>query len=496
MGVNVSKIRSAIQSGNPLVFITYTFPRQAETYIDNVIKVFLTEIGQGQLTEVFAYCLRELVTNAKKAHAKRIYFEQKRLSLTKAADYKEGMAHFKSEMLENAAYYLEQQKERRMYIKILLEAKNNIVTLEVRNKAELSVFEYKRVHDRITRIMQFDSAEEGFANLLDESEGAGFGLATLILILRKLGLSEENYQILSENGETISRLTVPYSEESQRQIFYLSKKLIELINGLPEFPENINAINRLISKPDCKMSDIAMKISNEVALTGELLKLVNSAAFSLATPCSSIGDAVKLAGIRGIRNLLFSIGSMQSLTAASDERKKALWNHSHCVAFYAYNLARAFFKGEANRELVDDSYVCGLLHDMGKIVFESAHPAIYEKLTKLCEEQGVSQEFFEQMVAGANHGEIGARVAEKWHFPSIIVDVIQYHHEPERAPESSWKLVALINFADQLVHYREGTVEFAQFKPSVLSLFTITSEGQVRQLSEQLSQHFQNGGAY
>ncbi len=476
--------------------MTYTFPRQAESYMDEVIKVFLTEIGQTQLAELFAYCLRELVNNAKKANAKRIYFEHKRLSIFKSADYEEGMSTFKKDMLENQEHYLAEQKARKMYIKIFLTAKNGTVTLEVRNKAELTVFEYKRIHDRITRAMQFASVEEGFVNLLDESEGAGFGLAMLMLTLRKIGLCEENYRVLCENGETITRLTMPYSAESQRQISTLSKQLVELINGLPEFPENINAINRLINNPNSKMSDIAIKISNEVALTGELLRLVNSAAFSLSTPCSSIGDAVKFAGIRGIRNLLFSIGSMQSLSVDSTERKKALWSHSSCVAFYAYNLARVFFKPGAGKEFIEDSYVCGLLHDMGKIVFESAHPAIYEKINALCVREGVSQDFFEQMVAGANHGEIGAKVAEKWNFPSIITDIIRYHHEPERAPESIWRLAALINFSDQLVHYKDGSVEFAQFNPKVLALFNISGEGQVRQLSEQLSARYQNGGGH
>ena len=79
-----------------------------------------------------------------------------------------------------------------------------------------------------------------------------------------------------------------------------------------------------------------------ISLTAELLKLVNSAAYMLSSPCHSIADAVKITGLRGIKNLLFSIGSMQNLVVKSNEENKRMWEHSYKVAFYAYNLARNF----------------------------------------------------------------------------------------------------------------------------------------------------------
>jgi hypothetical protein len=109
------------------------------------------------------------------------------------------------------------------------------------------------------------------AALLDESEGAGLGLIMMILMLRKIGLTEENYQVLSEGGETITRLILPFSESSRQDMVMLSRQFVDLIKGLPEFPENISAINRLINDPNSEMSDIAMRISNDVSLTGELL---------------------------------------------------------------------------------------------------------------------------------------------------------------------------------------------------------------------------------
>lgn len=487
--VDISKVRKAIQSGLPIVLTTYTFPKSVEEYTDELLKIFLTEINQPQMVETFLYCFKELVYNAKKANTKRVYFEDKNLDINNPEEYAKGMESFKKDTLKNQKYYHGLQKKNGLYIKILIQTKNNKVKLEIRNKAELSVNEYKRIHDKITRAQQFGSVE----NMLDESEGAGLGLIMMILILKKIGLTDENYQVLCENGETITRLIIPFSRSSQAQFVSLSREFVDLIKGLPEFPENINAINRLINDPDSSMTDIARRISNDVSLTGELLKMVNSAAFSLASPCKSVQDAVKFAGIRGIRNLLFSIGSMKSLMVDSDERKKALWDHSYKVAFYSYNLARSYFKTGTEKELIEDSYVCGLLHDIGKIIFVSVHKDVYQKMQFLCSAKGISRSLFERMIAGVNHGEVGALVSEKWNFPDTMINVIRYHHEPENCPKEVWKLTALIHFADLLAHYPEGTVDIAQFDPEALKMFNVTTEDQIAQLSDKFNAMFKNG---
>lgn len=489
--VDVSKVRKAIQSGVPLTITTYTLPHEMEDYMADVMKVFLTEVRQDQMVESLCYCLKELVNNAKKANTKRIYFEEKGLDINIKSDYDKGMKSFKEETLANINHYLEIQKERGLYIKVVMQTRNNKVRVEVRNKAELTYYEYKRIHDKINRAQQYRSVEEGLSQLLDDSEGAGLGLVIMILVLKKIGLNEESYQVLSEGGETITRLTLPFSDQMTHDIFELSTKFVELINGLPEFPENINEINRVMNDPDSKMSDIAMKISNDVSLTAELLRLVNSAAFALATPCHSIGEAVKLAGIRGIKNLLYSIGSMKSLAASEDEMVKELWNHSYRVAFYSYNLARSFCRNQVERVFVEDSYVCGLLHDIGKIVFQTAHPEILEKMGGLCSDYGLSSDLFERLVAGVNHAEIGAMVAKKWNFPDIIEKVIRYHHNADCAPADCKRLAEIVSIADDLSHYQSGDLEYSQIDRSLMESFGIKTEEDIKAISARLEKAFQ-----
>jgi len=490
VAIDVNKIKMAIQAGIPLSITTYTLPHEMEIYMKDVLTAFLNELNQEQMVEYLNYCLEELINNAKKANTKRVYFEDKHLDITKQHDYEIGMQNFKEDTMNNLKYYLSQQKKEGLYIKMILQTRSNKIKIEVRNNVELTIFEYKRIHDKLNRAQQYTSVDEVLNQVLDESEGAGLGLIIMMLMLEKIGLTEENYQVLCENGETITRLILPLNEKTQKGISLLSREFVKLIDELPQFPENISTINRLLNDPDSKMSDIAMHISNDVTLTGELLKLVNSAAFALASPCRSISDAVKLVGLRGIRNLLYSIGSMQNLMVVADKSKKEMWTHAYRVAFYSYNLARNFCTSPAERNCVEDSYVCGLLHDMGKIIFETAHPDLIQKVHAVCEKKGIPADLFEKLIAGINHGEIGALIAEKWNFPVVIVNVIRYHHSPNEAPKTMYKITSLVYLADMMAHYVDQTVDYYQFDEAILAEFNITSEEQVQTITTRMERAF------
>ncbi|MCR5288664.1 MAG: HDOD domain-containing protein [Treponema sp.] len=488
--VNNSKIKMAIQTGIPLTITTYTLPHDIEVYMTDVLTAFLTELAQKQMVEFLTYCLIELVTNAKKANTKRVYFEEKHLDLTNEDDYVLGMKTFKEDTISRINYYLDLQKNKGLYVKLILQVRNNKIRLEVRNNAVLTFFEYKRIHDKISRAQQYTSVNEALTQIIDDTEGAGLGLIIMILMLKKIGLTEENYQVLTTDTETITRIILPLNEKTQSAIEFLSGEFAKIIDELPQFPKNIAAVNKLLDDPESKLSDIAMHISNDVSLTAELLRLVNSAAFAMSSSCKSIFDAVRLVGLRGIRNLLISIGSLDALAAQEDEVKEKIWSHAYQVAFYSYNLARNLCVGK--KEIIEDAYVCGLLHDMGKIIFQTAHPGLMQNLKVKCAAAGISDSIFELLVAGVNHGEIGALIAEKWNFPEVIISVIRYHHDCEAAPQEYRTLTYLVCLADMMVHYGNLEIEYEQIDPNVLKHFQLTDKTKFEDVIMKLKQAFSN----
>ena len=489
--VDEVKVKKAVQSGIPLTITTFTLPHEIEVYIEQVLSVFLRQVNQDKLKDYVVYCVQELTVNAKKANTKRVYFVERGLDLTNPNDYKEGMAHFKENTLSNIAHYLQLQKEKGLYIRLILQIKNNIIYIEVRNNVAVTKTELIRIHDKLARSRQYSSLEEALAQVLDDSEGAGLGLVILVLMLKKMGLDEDCFDVLGTEKETIARLIIPLEQTRVENLSALSTTIVDNINTLPQFPENILLVQKLISDPKSEMADIARQISMDPALTADLLKIVNSAQYMLSKRVDSIAEAVKMVGIRGIKNLLYSYGT-QKILGDDTIDKKTLWEHSYKTAFYAFNLVKNFRR---DRNLLDDAYVGGILHDMGKIIFSNVHPELLTKIKGFCTDKGLPASTFEDLSAGMNHSEIGALIAEKWNFPEGLVNSIRYHHDPVSASEEYRDLVDTVYLANMFCELETGGVTFDQFDPVVLEHFGITSKKQIDALLQKFIGGFERENA-
>lgn len=482
--IDAEKVLQAARSSIPLSVKSFTLPHDTEVYLEEILTIFLKEMGQEGLKDPLAYCLRELAVNAKKANTKRVYFEEKDLNLLDDNDYREGMQNFKQETLDNINHYLQKQKEAGLYVKVVFHAKGRDLQLYVINNSEITRKEQIRIFDRIARSRAFNSLEEALTTVLDDSEGAGLGIVILVLMLKKIGLDEDAFDIDSENGETIARITVPMSQVRLESLDMISQRIVQEVDSLPRFPENIVSLQKTLADPDAEIASIARQVSTDPALTAELLKLVNSAQFMLRKKVDNLVEAVKYVGLRGLRNLLYLQGAQEILGNESTETKH-LWDHSYRAAFYAYNLARNL---NPKKEMLDDVYVGGILHDMGKIIFSSVHPELINKINDFCRDRGIEPEIFEDLAAGLNHSEIGAMIAEKWNFPDALVNAIKYHHTPASAPPEHREVVYAVYLANAICHYEEGDVGFEQIEPTVLRQFKIVEEAQLKRILERLSE--------
>jgi len=484
--VDEEKIKKAVQSGIPLTITTYTLPHEIEVYVEQVLTIFLQQVGQEKIKDYVVYCVQELAVNAKKANTKRVYFTERGLDLANQDDYKLGMTTFKEDTLTNIGHYLQLQKDKGLYIKLIFQVRKSIIYVEVRNNIAITKTELVRIHDKLARSRQYSNLEDALSQVLDDSEGAGLGLVILVLMLKKMGLDEDCFDVMGTESETIARIIIPLDKTRLENLSDLSKTIVDNVNSLPQFPDNIVVVQRLIADPKSELADIARQISMDPALTADLLKIVNSAQYMLAKKVDNISEAVKLVGMRGIKNLLFSYGTQKILGVDTNE-KKNLWDHSYKTAFYAYNLAKNFKK---DKNLMDDVYVGGILHDMGKIIFANVHPELLAKIKTFCADKGMPASTFEDLSAGMNHAEIGGKVAEKWNFPEQLVHAIQYHHDPLAAAPEERDLVYTVYLANMLCEYENGTVSLDQFDSQVLENFGITSKKQVDALLERFSAGF------
>jgi len=485
--VDEEKIKKAIKSGLPLTVTTYTLPKEIEVYLEQVIEAFLRHTNQLKLKDYIVYCVQELVINAKKANTKRVYFQERGLDVNNPDDYKAGMGKFKEETLSQIERYLQLQKKNGLYIKVILQMKRNTINIEIRNNVQATKTEQIRIQDKLARSRQYSSLEDALNQVLDDSEGAGLGLVILVLMLKKIGLADEAFSIKSTDKETVASISIPLDATMTENLSELSKAIIEDINSLPQFPENILLVQKLIADPSSDMSSIARQISMDPALTADLLKIVNSAQYMLSKKVENISEAVKMVGIEGIKNLLYSYGTQKVLGDETID-KKALWEHSYKTAFYAYNLVKNF---KNNNDLLDDVYVGGILHDMGKIVFANVHPDLLSKIKTFSSERNIPSSTFEDLSTGMNHAELGALIAEKWNFPPRLVAAIRYHHEPDAVPDELKDMVDAVYLANMFCEYEKNNVSFDQFYSGALDNYGLTSKKKLDTILERFASGFQ-----
>jgi len=484
--IDEAKVKKAILSGLPITISTFTLTHEVKLYMEDVISTFLRSAGQERLKNHIAYCVHELAANAKKANVKRVYFSERNLDLSNSDDYKEGMKHFKDATLNNVAYYLRLQKEKELYIRLVLQIRKDIIYVEIRNNVIASRTELIRIHDRLARTRQYKTLDEALSQVFDDTEGAGLGLVILILMLKKIGLDEDCFDVSVTDKETVARIIIPLTQVHLENVSMLSMKIANSVSSLPQFPEHVLEIRKLLDDENVKMSEIAKRLSTDPALVAGLLRIVNSAHYMLGKRVNNILDAVNMVGIKGIRNLLYSYET-QRILGSDTEEKKRLWEHSYRAAFYALNIASNF---DLDQDALDDVYVCSLLHDIGKVVLSNIHPKLLEKIQNFCVARDIPYSTFEDISSGLNHAEIGALIAEKWNFPESMVMAIRYHHNPQITPKAHRKLVQCVYLANMLCEYETATVAFEQFELEVLSDFGISSKAQLDALAGKLHDFF------
>ena len=159
------------------------------------------------------------------------------------------------------------------------------------------------------------------------------------------------------------------------------------------------------------------------------------------------------------------------------------------MAFFACRLAKSNLRRQA---VADNAYVCGLLHDLGKIVLTLVYPdpELHNKILKIKEIHRIPDTVFNMVVSEINHPEIGAVLAEKWNFPESIVTAIRYHHDFVDSPEQYKELVSTVSFADMMVHYLDQSIEYYQIPPDFLGMFNIDSEEAFQNLCGGLEKSF------
>lgn len=473
------EIEYYINNNKPVVFKDYKLSKESEEYYVEVLKYFLEHIRKEKISDYLGYCLREILNNAKKANTKRVFFADQNLDINNTEHYNKGMKIFKEKTLGNLEYYLDLQEKKNLFIQVYYHLKDKYLNIIVTNNAPILEIEKERINQKIQKAKSFNSIDEAMQLVFDDSEGAGFGIVIIILMLRKIGISDKNFGLATEKDFTHVRIAIPINLVTQDETDIISDALIKEIDSIPQFPEHILTLNKMLSHKDVDLREVAFIVKKDPALTMDLLKMANSAHYRRTNKIEKIEIAVGIVGVKGLRYLIESSGVKKSLEKKYDNTElQRLWEHSSEIAQISSILCDKF----KLNEIGDLAYIGGLLHDIGKIVLKYLHPKAIEKINIICKEKGIGTGILEHLLEGANHALIGAKMGEKWEIPENIVKVIRNHHNPFGADDDI-KEVCKIIYLSHIIHkhiYNED--EILDFEKEILEAYNILTEEKLVEL--------------
>src|ERR1700723_2871936 len=233
--------------------------------------------------------------------------------------------------------------------------------------------------------------------------------------------------------------------------------LVGEVGMLPSAPTAFQEILACLQNPAASLTDAAQIIGRDVAMTANIMKLVNSAFFGSRRPITTIDRAVAYLGMDTLGALVLGHGVFQSGVATGIDgfSLEQLWQHTEQTAAAARAIALSENLSVAK---ADEAFLAGVLHDVGKVVFA----------TKAAGLPNDTMDVVAQMEA--HHAEVGAYLLGLWGFPNSIVEAVAFHESPTKAMSQGLSLPALLHIADRLVHQRnsQSSAPVRELEPGLL----------------------------
>lgn len=234
----------------------------------------------------------------------------------------------------------------------------------------------------------------------------------------------------------------------------MTTNIQEILNKAEHLPYNFHIavkVARMLEDVNVNINELSATIGADQALTVKLLKQCNSAEYGFSKKITTVKDAIARIGFKPLKTIIFAIVSKSPFNQEIHGyglEKGELWRNSVSCAVFSRYLAELIAYHDP-----DQAFTAGLLRDIGKLVLHEYVRKEYDEITNLVESQNIPFSIAEEQIIGMNHNQIGVVVAEKWNFPQLLLDVIKYHHDPEKANQDGCEdlsLVKIVHFADYL----------------------------------------------
>ncbi len=232
------------------------------------------------------------------------------------------------------------------------------------------------------------------------------------------------------------------------------EKILSKVAELPTLPAIVSEVASIIADPMSSAKDLEDVILKDQSITTKILKLINSAYYSIQGGVKDLGRAIAYLGFDSVYQLVLSTSVINTLDAKETDSFKIIdfWQHSVGVAMTAETIARHF-----NLPKPHECFTAGLIHDIGKLALLKIDPKLLMNISELAKSSGKSFDAIEVENNLPRHAVIGSLLAEKWKFPQNLTGAIKYHHTIDKdlrfnATHDVHMFIDVVGYSNFLIH--------------------------------------------
>jgi len=211
---------------------------------------------------------------------------------------------------------------------------------------------------------------------------------------------------------------------------------------IPPYPAVAMKLEELLPGGDFGLADVARLIASDQALTADVLRCANSALYARGTPAVTVPQALTRVGAAEVRRLALAsgLGAQARGAGALASLRRRAWLESLAAALVSQELALA------NGLDPEVGFVCGLLHDFGKVIAV----ACVEDIAAAGGARPLPQPYWLEVV-DRYHVELGIAMAGRWELPPVVSDAVALHHAEDIRGAAQPAMVEAVMAADEVV---------------------------------------------
>lgn len=228
--------------------------------------------------------------------------------------------------------------------------------------------------------------------------------------------------------------------------------------------------------PDLR--EVSRLIGQDVALSGHVMLIANSPAFSTGNKAVSVMQAVNVLGTQSVFSLIVGHLLRVALAGGQDVSMERFWASSAQTAQVSAELAKRL-----RCVRPDIAYTFGLFHDCGIPLLVKRFPQTKAVLAKANMAEDRLFTDVEDAELGTNHAVVGYFLARRWHLADFIAEAVLHHHDysvlarADGISETARTLIALVVLAEHITRIHntgDGEHEWGKAAEAACTYFNLS----------------------